>query len=360
MKGFIRILEAFIASIILFTSLTYFFDISSYDFWGSATLRTTVQDSLTTFYLNDDFNTAIFNNDKIQIKNELTKILPTTTNYLVEIGNIPSPEIKVHCVCTQEASAQITEMLLAVNGFFYKGRTIKILIGTDPDIKNVDGAADLILFLDFDEIKDEKPLLRFWQNNGKNLMLFTELRESTFTSDTNDVLKDIFDLEWKSSANAASGNAEFIGADDVKKNSYKIGKYFEKSSTYAITEDFNFPKIDSSTLLNRIVNDDDTIIKNLHAQSDKEYSFVQVKNTKGRATWFADYDGVTDSITPGTPDNDDINKLLRSVIMWSSGEQYVLVDGGLPSLQPYTSYDLFGSIEGDPYSINILIWSVFY
>jgi hypothetical protein len=365
MKGFIRILESFIASLILFTSITYFFSVPSYSFWDSASVGTTVQDTITVLHLNGDFNTAITNNDNQPIRDVLAVSLPATTEYSIQITGAPSPEIKIHCVCTQLEAEEIEDRLdLIGNQFSYKGRNIKILISADPDINNVDTASDLILFIRLDDVKNEKNRLEFWLDNEKNVMLLQELREEYFDVgvDTKDVLENVFGLEWKPGTSSAGGTIIFNNTEDVSKLSYRISKYFSQSSIYPVEEQFDFPEKEGSTDLNRVGVDKGVVVVRQHpgqGQDVKDYSLVNVRETNGRATWFADYDATTSS-GGGIPDNDDINKLLRAMFMYSSGEQYIVVDSVLPEKQPYLSYDLLGSIEGDLYTIHILIWSAFY
>ena len=86
MKGFVRILEALISSIILFTSLTYFFTAYDYSFWNTASLRTLMQDAVSALYLGGAINDSFYSADPAGVKAALDSIMPPTTDYSAEIG----------------------------------------------------------------------------------------------------------------------------------------------------------------------------------------------------------------------------------------------------------------------------------
>ncbi len=341
-----RILEAFIASIILFTSITYFFSITSYSFWDSATLRATADDALRSLYLSGTLNDAIYNNDAGAVTGILSRLLPATVEYTLAVEGMPSPSLRIHCVCTTDEADAIQSRLGTT--FEYKGRTVKILMSADPDVANVDKAANLILFTDVPSMQGNMPLMEQWLFLGRRVILFSDLAESDFLSDSDDILGSVFGLTWQSGTGGGGTAGFYPGA--VPSPSYMVGKYFTHSSSYDENENFAFT---TEPDLNRIAVDDNTIV--VHTPAD-DYSLVKATE---KTAWFAGYDGDSTDIS-GEVINDDVNKLFRATLMFAEGEKYMIKNGAPPTRQPYSATTLPGSIDGDPYIITILIWSAFY
>ena len=359
MKGFVRILEALISSIILFTSLSYFFTAYDYSFWNAAPLRTLMQDAVYSLYAGRAVNDSFYSGDPAPLKDALEAMMPPTTDFSAEITGAPPPEIKIHCVCAiPEADAVRSRLGLANTLFEYDRRTISIIMSADLDINKADKAADIILFLRTSDLARQEQRLSAWLGQGRNVMLLADLRQTDFTnSDVAPSLINVFGLAWIGGSPGTS-KGTFTQADDVKKIPYKIAKYFIGSSTYTASEDFGF---NSGPSVNRITPGEGTIINSRAGATD--FSFVMVREATGRALWFADYDAAASVTNPDgsvTLVNDDTNKLLRAAIVWESGEKYVIAERQLPSKQPYMRYDFPGAIDSDPYKITILIWKAFY
>ncbi|MBI4014481.1 MAG: hypothetical protein HY365_00850 [Candidatus Aenigmarchaeota archaeon] len=344
MKGFMRILEAFIASIILFASITYFFSITNYSFWDSATLRTTAEDALRSLYMSGMLNQSIYNGDTAPIKSALSRFLPGTAEYAMYVSGVPPPSLRIHCVCATNEADAIQSRLGGI--FMYKGRAVTILMSADPDATKVDKAANLILFTDTASMQGNKPLMEQWLSSGRRIMLFSNLAETDFLSDVDNILGGVFGLAWQSGT-GSGGTAGFY-SDVVPSPSYTVKKYFTHSSAYDENEKFSFT---ADPDLNRVAVDINSIVT-----STEGYSLV--KASKGSA-WFAGYDG--DSVDDdGAVINDDVNKLFRAALMFAEGERYAIKNAAPPSRQPYSVATLTGSVDGDPYIMTILIWSVFY
>ncbi|MBI4019594.1 MAG: hypothetical protein HY364_05065 [Candidatus Aenigmarchaeota archaeon] len=354
MKGFVRILEALISSIILFTSLTYFFTTYDYSFWNSASLRTLVQDTVSALYIGGTVNESFYSGDPAAVKTALDRIMPSTTDYSAEISGAPPPEIKIHCVCTiAEADIIRTRLGLIGTFFAYNERVISIIMSADPDIGNVDRAADIILFLRTSDLSGQQQRLDNWIIQGRNVMLLADIQQAHFNDETiGPALTDVFGLQWTGSAGGSPGT--FTQSDDIRKIPYKIAKYFTASSAYQSSENFNF---NPSAGANQISAGEGSVI------NSGSVSFVKGREAGGRALWFAAYDGeafILNDDGSVTIRNDDINKLLRAAIIWESGERYVISERDLPSRQPYMRYDFPGAVGSDPYKITILIWKTFY
>src|SRR3989338_2312462 len=354
MKGFVRILEALISSIILFTSLTYFFTAYDYSFWNTASLRTLMQDAVSALYLGGAINDSFYSADPAGVKAALDSIMPPTTDYSAEIRGAPPPEIKIHCVCAiAEADVVRARLGLAGTFFMYNERVVSVIMSADPDINNVDKAADIIMFLRPADLAGREQRLGNWIAQGRNVMLLADIQKTDFDDgNIGPSLSNVFGLQWSESAAAGAGAVTQAG--NVRTIPYRIAKYFAGSSDYESSEDFNFNPLAGA---NQISTGEGSVV------NSGAVSFVKGREAGGRALWFAAYDGEA-SVLNGdgsvTIVNDDINKLLRAAIMWESGEKYVITERDLPSRQPYMRYDFPGAVGSDPYMISILIWKAFY
>ena len=101
MKGFIRILEALMASIILIVSLFYFFGafVRQSD-WDSLAVNTQIRDSIASLDNNGELEAFIYNNDKVGLYNKLKSMLPKNIDFSTIINGMPPPNIYIACHCT--------------------------------------------------------------------------------------------------------------------------------------------------------------------------------------------------------------------------------------------------------------------
>jgi len=172
--------------------------------------------------------------------------------------------------------------------------------------------------------------------NGGTLFMVSSLTKNQVEDG---ILNETFGLEWKDVVTSSDG--EFYNPDDVTKTSHRIKNYFLNISGDATQ--FKF------TAGNKIGYDERTIIIDL----DNPISHVKVNElAHGRTVWFAEYE------------DDDINNLLKAVVLWASGERYgmnldykyTMIEKLKSSEIPYTE----ASYLTTEYEVRLKTWGIFY
>jgi len=342
MKGFVRILEAVISSFIILASLSYFFSApAKYDYWGETFSRIQAQDALASLYKNGSLTEYVQNNDVDGLNNSLTAMLPETMAFSVEIVGIPNPIIYMGCSCIDDEVNDLKSILDPLL-FSYDNRQIEIRI-EKQSTDNIDPRTNIHFICGYKNLKSYEGEINEFLQNGGTIFMLSNLSEVQVI---NGVMNETFGLKWGSGTGSSTG--EFYNSDDVSKISHKIKNYFlgiGGDDTNPFT--FNF----DSALENKIAIDEKSIIKHV----DVSLSHVKVnKLIHGRTVWFADYDN----------SDDNVNNLLKAVILWASGESYRLdpeyKDSVIERLKnseiPYTE----ASYLIPNYEVKLKIWGIFY
>ena len=98
MKGFIRILEAIIASIILIASLSYFFLPQSYQAsWDDISSSVVVKDSIMAMEKSGKLAEYVRTNAVAALNSDLKEMMPTNIEFSAEVRDIANPIIYVQC-----------------------------------------------------------------------------------------------------------------------------------------------------------------------------------------------------------------------------------------------------------------------
>lgn len=351
-KGVIKIVEAVIASVILLASITYFISPSIFSEpgvgWSNAMLKLKADDILAVLALNGTIQDAVVLNNGSKLGNEISSMLRGPIDFIVEIEGLPNPVIYV-----ESNKKNLLENLIGTS-LNYRGREITIYIKT-ISWSNIDPKTNIIFLFGYENLSSKMRFLNLFLDRGGTIFMLTNLTEEQ----TNDnIIKNIFDLEWNDIGNP-SAISRFYDYNDPEKISFRIAKYFTNIS--GLPPDYPFANFERGIDINHIAVDSKTII----ISTNKRFSFVKVneeitKNGNGRAVWFADYD-YSDANT---------TELLKAVILWASGEKYQLVPD--PSLQkelPSSYFTLRYIIANnrcetgycfEPYQVNLKVWHVFY
>ena len=127
MKGFIKTLEAIIASLIILASLTYFFSTPNrVSGWSNALLQTEVEDSLATLYKSGVLETLVKDNNTIELNSRLKQMVPDIVDFSIEIRGIPNPEIRI-AVLGDSSDATNLKSILS-ESVMYKYRMINFYV----------------------------------------------------------------------------------------------------------------------------------------------------------------------------------------------------------------------------------------
>ena len=347
-KGFIRILEAIIASLLLLASLAYFFEpVVKYSKWPDVSESIKTEDALVSLYKSgklEDYVSYVNLNevdcnlgcsDKIALTDDLSKMLSKTIDFSVEINGRPNPIIYIGCNCT---ATEINELnnILNPETFIYKDRVIDIRIDK-ATINNIDPRINILFLFRYENLGVDPyryPIEKFLEDGGTIFML-TDLT----ASQVNDgFLNKTFGLKWKSGASLTTGS--FYSAGDVNKTSYRIANYYANTSGSSKSDQFNPLNANNISVDNR------TIIS-----TTDSYSFVKINQLpRGRTVWFADCDTT----------NNKVRNLTKAVVMWASGESYKMDYPENKQIPEFYKSVQYIAADKEPYEINLIFWRVFY
>ncbi len=340
MKGFVRILEAVIASFVILISLSYFITApSGYDYWDETLLRIQAQDALASLYKSGSLENYIINNDIDGINNTLTAMLPGTADFSVEIKGMPGTIIYIGCNCSDAELANLENMLGKTGGeirLTYNGRQIEIRV-SKSSIDNIDPRTNIYFMFDYTDLNPYKDKMNGFLQAGGTLFMLADLDESKVEDG---ILDETFGLEWTDITASTSG--KFYNYGDVEKRSHWIRNYFLGLSGNESEIEFDNGR--------GVVNDDRTVI------IDDTYQVSKVKINElncGRTVWFAGYDG-----------SGDMNDLLKALILWSADNGYrmdpgyktAMIDKLKNSDIPYTE----ASYLLPNYEVRLRVWGIFY
>ena len=345
MKGFIRILEAIISSLILIAVLPFFLVQPSESEWGNIALQTNALDTLAVLQKTTRLETYVKNNDVAALNSELIRLLPKAADFSVEVSGIPNPVILVGCVCTSTEIDDLENLLWPLN-FQYKERQISIRV-SNMTMNTVDPRTRVLFIFGYLNLTPYKSILTQFLESGGTIFMFTDLTSSQ-TQDG--ILNTTFGLKWNAVI-SSGGSASFFVPGGTTKISHKVSRYYENISGRADTGTFSGLG-DSS--INRIEIDNKTVIFSSQVSLVKANDYVS-KNGKGRTIWFANYGY--------TLDNDAaqrLKNLTKATIMWASGENYKMDPFTKRPAQRFLEATHIGQIDGvEPFEIKLVVWRPF-
>ncbi len=378
-RGFVRILEAIIASLILLASLSFFFAASP-EKTDNTIEQMRVEDVLASLQKSGLLRTFVKDSDNgvIELDKKLRELMPQAVDFSVEINGIPNPRIRIACVCTTGETNELMVMLSPMS-FPYKERTITIEV-QKTELENAAGTrADILFFpgkesmydADVDEQEKIISAIAGFLENG-TVFLFSGLTQSDAEDLKNaySSLSGFMELGWDDSGTNFN-KGEFYDTSDPKTVSYKIADYFAVLSGKPKTTDFDFVK-NPQAALNKIKTDERTVIKSKGGGPNNAISLVKanetiLENGKGRSVWFARYDAACPpSPPPPAPPvpcpADDVKKLFKATVLWASGEKYRMDSGfkTTPTAGSSSTYSYFDVLDGfEPFQIIITVWKIF-
>ncbi|MEM7819569.1 MAG: hypothetical protein QXD48_01950 [Candidatus Aenigmatarchaeota archaeon] len=337
MKGFIRILEAIIASIIILASLTYFFKLDVIESeWSDANILIQSKDVIASLYKNNTLISLIKDNNKDGLNNELTKIFLRTVDFSITIKGIPNPEIFIGCNCTNDEINRLKSILNPLN-FTYKNKKINILIQNES-IENIHEETNILFIFGYKNMTPYKTKLYDFLNRGGAIFVFADLTKNQVNDG---IFNETFGLSWNDSLSTSSSGI-FYDTMDPDKPSYNIAKYFVNIS--GMSDNTIFSNFNN---MNKISIDNRTIIISSNLKSSLVKINKNIIKGNGRTVWFSNY-----------INNEAINNLTKATIMWASGENYKmdLYKKILPSKYEKISYILF---DEDVYELILTVWTIY-
>ncbi len=232
-KGFVRIFEAIIASIILLSAFSAFLNpIKISSSWNNAVMQNHADDVLAALYKNGTLNKTIVTNDFDDLYIKVKNMLPATVDFTGEVIGIPNPEIRISCACSDPEYDDMINML-SPQAFRFKQRTIEFILRKDTlaNIAN-DNDTDVVFMFRMPtdvEIADVDKSL----SKGKTIFALADVTSNYLTS--NPQTRAIFGLTWGGQGNPSAvsrfcDSNDACNPDDPTKISFKINNYFINSS----------------------------------------------------------------------------------------------------------------------------------
>lgn len=341
-KGFARILEAILASVVMLTILAYFFNqghISSN--WSYTITRLQAHDMIASMYLTGELQKYVRDDDYTALNGRISRIFPDTIGYSVEINGIPNPIIYV----THSCSGKNFENILYPTDFNYSMRNISIRLKTlTTSFNEMDSRTNIFITCDYSDLVSQKDYINKFLEKGGTIFLFSDIgSDINDNSENSKYVRYIFNLTWKGSV--SSSNPEFYDVYDPEKPSYYIAKYYRNIT--GISQKPSFFGFHNS----EIATNEKTVVFSIH----DNVSFVQVNyyiiNGKGYAVWFNNYDN-----------NQNTNDLFKAAVMWASGRSYKM-DSYTKNTGPvysYATYIVSGHDSFEPFEVNLIFWRIFY
>ncbi len=233
MKGFVKILEAIIACIILLASLSYFFTFHTQQSgWFDTTLKLEAQDALTVLDKSGFIQDWIRENNEsgLKEKGKLDKMIHETADFAVGVYGIPKSEIWIGCNCSETEKEELKKMLrpgtasgsdLERGGaFLLNGRKIELMV-KKVNLDHLEGT-DVLIFFGYKDLTTHMAEINELLAQGGGIVAIANLT----AGQTNDgIFNTIFNLSWNSGGSGSS-NSVFNDITDPRNVSYKIADYF--------------------------------------------------------------------------------------------------------------------------------------
>lgn len=212
MKGFVKTIEALMASIIIFAVLYQFMIPYEMEPWRNVYTHREMEDLLATFSLTNKTYNYVISNDWNSFHASLENLLVGPYDFSIKIIGLPKPIVKVGCVCNQENVKRLNRTLKPFS-FDYNGRVTEVRIMNDTleNLKN----SDVIIFYNQSKISNNRETIEKYLKRGVGIVLI---------SNNTDNVGDLFNL---SSASISNDKSHFDSS--VQSISYHISRIFTLS-----------------------------------------------------------------------------------------------------------------------------------
>ncbi len=348
MKGFARILESIVASIIILTSLTFFFVHNVPESpWDDTSLQLISQDVLQTSYLSGNLKGLVKSDDKAGLNNYFSQALPKTIDFSLNVMRLPNDIIYVGCAQCSMGDLSELSMILEPLDFYYNGRPTSIRLDI-VNVSSIPDDTDILLFFDKSKIGPDRDEIEDFLMDGGTVFLLSNLNQDDLTG----YISELFNLSW--SGLIGPDVVVFDEVFDPKNLSYYAARYYgdinQTDLTDLSTEQFN--DFNSNGVLRKGDGKDIMVGQSNGKTYVRANEYV---NGMGRTVWFGDYIRTSHNST----NTKKIDDLIKSMVMWGSGQAYSMdITQKTPAARHFSS-DIF-VFDGEPYIFEIIVWRVFY
>ncbi|MBI4174561.1 MAG: hypothetical protein HY517_02860 [Candidatus Aenigmarchaeota archaeon] len=344
-KGFAKIFEAIIASVILLASLTFFFvpDVRGSG-WDETSLQLLSQDVLQSAYLNGSLARYVKTDNTTEFIAMISSMLPKTVDFSIEVKGIPNSVIYLVCAdCSAGQASELTDIFNKTD-FQYKNRNISIRID-DVDLLTEPLPADTNMLFFFDKAKIAQHEVKINESLAKGISVF--LLSDLVQADVEGRIGKMFNLTWVGTSGQPGRFDDVLNASKV---SHYAARYYANLSGKYIYD----VQAESFTAFNpsgvRAESDASDVIK-----TDSGRAHVRAKQGTGRTLWFSDYNRASHQ----NPNTIAADRLVKSAVMWASGERFKL-DLIKKNPAPVHFKSTIFVHDEDTYSVELTIWRIFF
>lgn len=350
MKAIMRMLEAIVSSIILLTALTFFFTSQERPATEDTFLVLQTLDMLASLEKSGSLANFIRNNDTAQLNSALRNLLPPTVDFSIEINGMPPKKIFVGCNCSISDRTTLETMIEGT--VMYRERSIEILVDTE-NLDSIREETNILFFIDYRNLTPEMDKINSFLSRGGSLAMLTDLSESQVNDS---VMNNTFSLKWIGGASGTTGF--FTNEAEPQKPTFRIYNYQDNiTGTFADANKFQFTKFFST---GGIEVDNKTVIYDAGPtpRSLAKANTNLGSSRKGRTVWIADYDKTN-------PENNDtivMNNLVKSAVLWASGESFTMDETIKTLPKKYVQARYFVSSDNvfDSFEVIVKIWRIFF
>ncbi|MAH43526.1 hypothetical protein CL614_07475 [archaeon] len=357
-KGFIKVVEAIVASIIVLASLTYFFGyhIEPSD-WPDSQLKIQSRDSLNVLDFQEGLEKYMQSGDAVDRDNlriHIDSMVSERIGFAINIIGAPNPVISIACVyCNEnegligekEAIENRTDPFSTISGYDMRGRKLRVAVDNKyaiTDINEADEKYDIMFIYGYPDIGftvDERTEIKEYLENGGNVILFGPL--DGITSDDDSFIQDVFGIS-SFSGNSVIRSSFVDEVNDAGTSASKIYYYYYNLTGRSVLANFNLNANNVDKNINTITHFDDT-------------ASIQVNEYEnGRTAWVNSYDR----------SDRNVNSLLQSVLFWLAEDFEIIPTPQFTLTLPsnfFKTYYLMSSIEDsfNMYKVGLTMWYIF-
>jgi len=416
-KGVMKIAEALMASLLIISTVMFFVKpIEKENNWGYAQIKLQAQDLLYSLVEKGDIQNCLKSDDAEScLRTLLSQYFSGPLDFSFYVDGIPSNVTYISCLCDENELSRLKK-ILQPDDFSYKSRPLHFRFSRINSIDEIDERTNVLFVFDYTRYEDfTKENLENLLTQGKNIFVISDLSKDEVESE---IFRELFNLSYK---DASSTSAVFYNTADPKKVSYKIAKYFvnsyffvnasdyvptggtghfyirgtEKSVEIGSDVDGNYVDyegnkyrvgdtfvVDSYNIkvydiyysedgsyvfawtylgivdkdyefkfsFANVGSDDKSIIYNpAKGLSGAKVNYGLGKYGSGRVIWLDDYD----------EDYDDMNQLVRALVLWAGGEKYDVIKTP-SSVKRFFSVKNLVFDNGEFYQVAVNMWHIFF
>lgn len=362
MKGFIHIVEIVIVILTMFTVVMQLLSTPQMDTdWSRVALSMKANDLL---YSMEASGINWF--DRVQVEKAINGTLNmSNVIYSVELGNVIKPLIRVGCVCYKEGELARVENALSNPAFSINGQPAAFEVA---NITAADATSPPDMPFDFDVIVAMDHNISYtnayrYLAKGGGIVEVRDLNlelAGQNAGDMWDVHNRLFGIEWSNlmpgpSSAEITFNAEVASPKSSYYNVYNYFHHIPNSTGMKINESHKFTDFLEDTEKLMIISPSaKTLLNQSGTGSPALVLNKAMAENKGRTAWLSGMPAGM-SLT-----DDDKAVLMKSLVVWASGERYNLIPGiQMVSSVKATMFKLYNKDMMQPIEVTLSMGAIY-